>query len=70
MKLWNAIPILQSPYKKLLKISISEQVNVGNSQILDMLEHIHSTIQNSVFKYEAAENLRQIIKYCNTEKET
>lgn len=70
IKLWNAIPILQSPYKKLLKTSVSEQVNVGNSQILDMLEHIHSTIQSSVLKYKAAENIRQIIKYCNMEKET
>lgn len=58
--------ILQSAYKKFLKTSVFEQVNVRkrNSQILDMLKQIHPNIQNSVkindsvFQYKAAENLR------------
>lgn len=62
--------ILQSAYKKFLKTSVSEQVNAGNIQILDMLEHIDFTIQNTVFKYKAVENLRQIIRYCKREKKT
>lgn len=67
--LWNCNTILQSAYKKFLKTSVFEQVNVGNSQTLDMLKQIHFSIQNTVFKYKAAENLRQIIRYCNIEKE-
>lgn len=67
--LWNCNTVLQSAYKKLFKTSASEQVHVGNSQILDMLEQIHFRIQNTVFKYKAAENLRQIISYCNMEKQ-
>lgn len=67
--LWNCNTVLQSAYKKFFKTSVFEQANVRNSQILDMLEQIHFTIQNTVFKYKAAENLRQI-RYYNTEKET
>lgn len=68
--LWNCNTVLQSAYKKFFKTFVSEQVNVGNSQILDMLDQMHFTIQNTVFKYKAAENLRLIIRYCNMEKET
>lgn len=68
--LWNCSTILQSAYKKFPKTSVSGQVNVENSQILDMLEQILFTIQNTVFKHKTAENLRQMIRYCNMEKET
>lgn len=65
--LQNCNTILQSAYKKFLKTSVFEQVNVRekNSQILDVLKQIHLSIQNtvkisdSVFKYKAAENLRE-----------
>lgn len=65
--LQNCDTILQSAYKKFLKTSAFEQVNVRekNSQILDVLKQIHLSIQNtvkisdSVFKYKAAENLRE-----------
>lgn len=68
--LWNCNTILQSTYKKFPKTSISGQVNVENSQILDMLEQILFTIQNTVLKQKTAEDLRQMIRYCNMEKET
>lgn len=68
--LWNCNTMLQSAYKKFPKTSISGQVNVENSQILDMLEQILFTIQNTVLKQKTAEDLRQMIRYCNMEKET
>lgn len=56
--------------QKFSKTSISGQVNVENSQILDMLEQILFTIQNTVFKQKTAEDLRQMIRYYNMEKQT
>lgn len=68
--LWNCNTILQSACKKFSKTCISGQVNVENSQILDMLEQILFTIQNTVFKQKTAEDLRQMIRYYNMEKQT